>query len=57
MACGRGHLHVAQWLWRIGVHHIDEEVAEVVYYYAFPQACANGHFSVVQWLWDAAPSS
>lgn len=51
IACGSGHLAVAQWLWRVScdgdrINYRTENDA------AFRWACEAGHLDVAQWLWD-----
>jgi len=54
VACGRGKLHVAEWLWDISNEqiniHTDNE-------HAFICACTNGHLDVAQWLWKISNKS
>jgi hypothetical protein len=52
MACGDGHLLVAQWLYEIKPT-LNISVGNE---WAFQYACANGHLLVAQWLYQVKPT-
>ena len=45
VACGHGHLHIAEWL--VGLGGVDIHAGGE---HAFRQACGNGHLGVARWL-------
>ena len=47
LACSKGHLQTAQWLYSLGNVDIHAENE-----YAFRFACSNGHLEVAQWLYS-----
>ena len=52
IACEKGYLNMAQWLWSLGLTLEDAQDAHNT---AFGSACLNGHLEVALWLYTLGP--
>ena len=52
LCCESGNLHIAKWLWNLGLNGERKIDVNINGGYIFTGICKNGHLNILKWLWE-----